>query len=81
MIFLTSWHELRKIMPATWKRDQWSRTNENLLFEVMSQKNTVLSLEDIIQDGNLNLNIIQLWELCVLITSLLRTEICDFRSS
>lgn len=60
-------------MPATWKRDQRSRRNENLLFEVMSQKNTVLSLEDIIQD--------ELWELCVLITSLLRTEICDFRSS
>lgn len=60
-------------MPATWKRDQRSRRNENLLFEVMSQKNTVLSLEDIIQH--------ELWELCVLITSLLRTEIRDFRSS
>lgn len=60
-------------MPATGKRDQWSRRNENLLLEVMSQKNTVLSLEDIIQD--------ELWELCVLITSLLRTEICDFRGS
>ena len=60
-------------MPATGKRDQWSRRNENLLLEVMSQKNTLLSLEDIIQD--------ELWELCVLITSLLRTEICDFRGS
>ena len=60
-------------MPATWKRDHRSRRNENLLFEVMSQKNTVLSLEDIIQD--------ELWELWVLKTSLLRTEICDFRSS
>lgn len=60
-------------MPAMWKRDQRSSRNENLLLEVMSQKNTVLSLEDMIPD--------ELWELCVLITSLLRTEICDFRGS
>lgn len=56
-----------------WKRDQRSRRHENLLLEVMSQKNTVLSSEDMIPD--------ELWELCVLITSLLRTEICDFRGS